>query len=86
MGDEIRGFIKILIKSGVITKDMFVDASQTAKTTGTTVAEALVSLGYATDIEVVKAIAEDSQLDFVDLSHSDVADEVIELMLSLIHI
>lgn len=80
MGDELKGFAKILIDRGVITKDMFVDAAQTAKTTSGEVSDALVKLGYATDVEVMTAVAEVNQLDFVDLTKSDVSDEVIELM------
>ncbi len=80
MGDELKGFAKILIERGVITKDMFVDAEQTARTTSGAVSDALVKLGYATDIEVMKAVAEEHQLDFVDLTRADVADEIIELM------
>lgn len=80
MGDELKGFAKILIDRGVITKDMFVDAAQTAKTTSGEVSDTLVKLGYATDVEVMKAVAEVNQLDFVDLTKSDVSDEVIELM------
>ncbi|MDG1810005.1 MAG: GspE/PulE family protein, partial [Pirellulaceae bacterium] len=64
----------------VITKEMFVDAAQTAKTTSGEVSEALVKLGYATDVEVMKAVAEVNQLDFVDLTKAEVSDEVIELM------
>lgn len=80
MGDELKGFAKILIERGVITRDMFVDAEQTAKTTSSRVADALVKLGYATDVEVMTAVAEEHQLDFIDLTQADVADEVIELM------
>ena len=59
MGDEIKGFAKILIDRGVITRDMFVDAEQTAKTTASEVSDALIKLGYATDIEVMTAVAEE---------------------------
>lgn len=80
MGDELKGFAKILIDRKVITKEMFVDAAQTAKTTSGEVSETLVKLGYATDVEVMKAVAEVNQLDFVDLTKAEVSDEVIELM------
>ncbi|MCP4478773.1 MAG: protein kinase, partial [Planctomycetaceae bacterium] len=39
---ELKGFAKILIDRKVITKEMFVDAAQTAKTTSGEVSEALV--------------------------------------------
>ncbi|MGI9519731.1 MAG: GspE/PulE family protein [Pirellulaceae bacterium] len=80
MGDEIKGFAKILIDRGIITRDMFVDAEQTAKTTASEVSDALVKLGYATDIEVMTAVAQEHQLEFIDLNDAEVADEVIELM------
>ncbi len=80
MGDEIKGFAKILIDRGVITRDMLVDAEQTAKSTSTDVSDALVKLGYATADEVMKAVAEEHKLDFVDLATEEIADAIIELM------
>ena len=80
MGDEIKGFARILINSGVITRDMLVDAQQTARTTSAELSETLVKLGYATADEVMQALAEENSLDFVDLNSEHVPDDVIELM------
>ncbi len=80
MGDEIKGFAKILIDRGVITRDMLVDAEQTAMTTATEVSDALIKLGYATADEVMGAVAEEHHLDFVDLQSAEIADDIIELM------
>ncbi len=80
MGDEIKGFAKILIDRGVITGDMLLDAQQTAKTTSSDVGDTLIKLGYATADEVMRAMALENGLDYVDLTTSDVPDGVIELM------
>lgn len=80
MGDEVKGFAKILIDKGVITRDMLVDAEQTAKTTSAEVGDTLIKLGYATADEVMRAMADDHGLEYVDLTDSEVPDEVIELM------
>ena len=80
MGAELKGFAKILIDRGVITRDMLVDAEQTAKTTSTEVTDALVKLGYATADEVTQAVATEHHLDYVDLNTIDIPDNVIELM------
>ncbi len=80
MGDEIKGFAKILIDRGVITRDMLVDAQQTARTTASEVADALIKLGYATADEVMQALAHEHGLDYIDLNASEVPDDVIELM------
>ena len=80
MGDEVKGFAKLLIERGVITRDMLVDAQQTARTTSAEVSDTLVKLGYATADEVMRAVAAEHGLDYVDLSQEDVSNDVIELM------
>ncbi len=80
MGDEVKGFAKLLIDRGVITRDMFVDAQQTARTTSAEVSDTLVKLGYATADEVMLAVAAEHGLDYIDLSREDVSNDVIELM------
>jgi type IV pilus assembly protein PilB len=80
MGDEVKGFAKFLIDRGVITRDMLVDAQQTAKTTSAEVSDTLVKLGYATADEVMLAVAEEHGLEYIDLREEEVANDIIELM------
>jgi type IV pilus assembly protein PilB len=80
MGDEIKGFARILIDRGVITRDMLQDAQQTARTTSAEVSDTLVKLGYATADEVMRALAADHGLEYVDLGSADIPNDVIELM------
>lgn len=80
MGSEIKGFAKILIDKGVITREMLLDAQQTAKTTSTEVSDTLVKLGYATADEVMMALAREHSLDYVSLEDVDIPSEVIEMM------
>lgn len=78
----IEGFVKILLDSGVITKDQIVDADSTAKQTNRPIAQSLVQLGYATEEEVMRAMAKFHRMEFVDLGSGDIdiAESVIEIM------
>ena len=82
MQSSDKEFVKILIKSGVVSKDQVIDADNLAKSSNPpmSLADALVKTGYATQKEVMKALASHHHLDFVDLDDFDIADNVIELM------
>ncbi|MEM7452969.1 MAG: GspE/PulE family protein [Planctomycetota bacterium] len=80
MAAFIDGFVKILIKNGVVTKEQVVDANNLAKQTKTSLAEALVKLGYATDKEVMRAMASHHRMEYVDLNSVDIPESIIELM------
>ncbi len=80
MAAFIDGFVKILIKNGVVTKEQVVDANNLAQQTKTSLAESLVKLGYATDKEVTKARAAHSRMEYVDLTSVDIPESIIELM------
>ena len=80
MSSALNGFVEILIKSGIVGKDQVVDADGLARQNKTTLAQALVQLGYATDNEVMKAMATANHMDFVDLDRVDIPENIIELM------
>lgn len=80
MAKSFDGFIKILIEDGVITKDQVVDAESLAKQTSKPTAQTLVQLGYATEEEVMKALAQHNRMEFVDLATVEIPEMVIELM------
>ena len=77
-----KEFAKILIKSGMVSKDQILDANNMARSGSTKIslAEALVKLGYATPTEVTSTLAKLHRLDFIDLDTVDIPDHVIELM------
>ena len=80
MSSTLSGFVEVLIKNGIVGKDQVVDADGLARQNKTTLAQALVQLGYATDSEVMKAMALAHHMDFVDLDRVDIPENIIELM------
>ena len=77
-----KEFVKILIKSGVVSKDQVIDADNLARSSNPPISlsDALVRTGYANEKEVMKAMALHHRLEFVDLDGVDIPDNVIELM------
>ncbi len=77
-----KEFVKILIKSGVVSKDQVIDADNLARSSNPPISlsDALVRTGYANEKEVMKAMAKHHRLEFVDLDGIDIPDNVIELM------
>ena len=80
MGIKLDGFVKLLLKDGVIGKDQVIDADNLARQTNTSLAEALVKLGYASEKEVMKALASFHRMEYVDLEHAEISESVVELM------
>lgn len=73
-------FTDILIRKGVISPDQLTEAGQLAKQGGMKVADALIRLGYATGEEVVRAMAEEHMLDYVNLAEVVIPPAVVELV------
>ncbi|MFM7564054.1 MAG: GspE/PulE family protein [Planctomycetota bacterium] len=73
-------FVNLLIKSGVLSKDQAVDADNLARQQNTTLAAALIKLGYATEEEVMRALAKTHRLPYVDLDSLNIPERIIELM------
>jgi type IV pilus assembly protein PilB len=80
MASEFNGFVKILIKNGVVTNDQVIDADNLSRQTKSTLAKSLVKLGYATDREVMQAMASHHHMEFVDLDQFEIPESIIELM------
>ena len=78
--NKIQGFVKLLLDSGSITQDQVVDAENLAKQTDRAIAQTLVQLGYSTEEEVMRALAEHNRMEYVDLSEVEIPEMVIELM------
>jgi len=73
-------YTQILIRQGIISLDQLADAEKTARSSNTPLADALVRLGYATAEEVMRAIAQEHGLEFVDLKEVVVPPSVVELV------
>lgn len=75
-----NGFIKLLIDQGILGEDQVNDAQNLAKQTNKPVATTLVKLGYATDSEVMIALATYHKMEYVDLQNVEISEDIIELM------
>ena len=73
-------FTDILIRNGVISKEQLTHADQVSRDQATSVGEALVSLGYATAEQVMRTIAEEHNLEFIDLNETSISPTVVELV------
>jgi type IV pilus assembly protein PilB len=73
-------FSEILIRQGTISADQFVEAKRVAKTSGKKVVDTLTVLGYATGDEVMRALAKEHGLDFIDLNEVVIPPSVVELV------
>ncbi len=75
-----NAFVTLLIKSGVLSKDQVLDAENLARQQNTTLASSLIKLGYATEEEVMRALAKTHRLPYVDLDTLNIPERIIELM------
>lgn len=80
MAKKIDGFLRELLQAGTISKDQLLDAQAQAKKTGKSVAQTITQLGYATEEEVMMALAKSHRMEFVDLTQVDIPESVVELM------
>ncbi len=76
MGD----FTDILLRQGAVSPDQLDEANQMARESNMTLSEALIRLGYSTGDEVMRAMAEEHRLDFVNLEEVVIPPSVIELV------
>lgn len=78
---KARGdFVDILLRGGNLGPDQLAEAERLANDTGIKIQEALVKSGYATQAEVMQAIAEFHNLQFVDLESVEIPKAVVELV------
>ncbi|NIP86529.1 MAG: type II/IV secretion system protein, partial [Planctomycetales bacterium] len=80
MSTSMGSFTDILLRQGVISPDQLNEAEAMAQESATSVSDALVRLGYATSDEVMRAVAEEHRLDFVNLEEVAIPPAVIELV------
>ena len=78
---KTRGeFTDILLQKGVLSPDQLTEARGMAQQTGAKIQDTLIKLGYATQEQIITAIAEHSGLQFIDLTNVTVPSAVIELV------
>ncbi len=80
MAKKRADFTEILVRRGVVSPDQIQEAGQMAKETGTKLPDALVRLGYATGEEVMRAMAEQHGLNYVNLGEVTIPPSVVELV------
>ncbi len=73
-------YTEILIRKGTISPDQLAEAQQMVAELGIGLPDALTRLGYATGEEVMRAMAEQHGLDYVNLSEISVPPSVVELV------
>src|SRR5258708_31320289 len=73
-------FTDILIRQRIISADQVVEAQNMARATGQRLADALIRLGYASGEEVMRAMAQEYGLDYVNLKEVSIPPAVVELV------
>ena len=73
-------YAEILIRQGTISAEQLAEAKRVAKTSGKKVADQLSVLGYASGDEVMRAMAKEHGLEFVDLNEVVIPPSVVELV------
>lgn len=73
-------FTQILIYQKVISPDQLAEAEKHAKTSKKKLQESLVILGYATPEEVMRAIAQEHSLDYINLNEVVIPPSIVELV------
>ncbi len=73
-------FTDILIRKRIISADQLAEAKRLAKESGKKVADELVRLGYASGDDVMRAIAQEHGLEFVNLNEVAIPPSVVELV------
>ncbi|HEX5273175.1 MAG TPA: GspE/PulE family protein, partial [Gemmataceae bacterium] len=73
-------FTDLLVQKGILSPDQLTEARGMAQQTGAKLQDTLTKLGYATQEQVISAIAEASGLQFIDLTNVTVPAAVVELV------
>src|SRR5258707_4761575 len=73
-------FAEILIRKKLISTDQLAEAKTLAKESRKSVAEELIRLGYASGDDVMRAMAQEHGLDFVNLHEVVIPPSVVELV------
>jgi type IV pilus assembly protein PilB len=80
MATTSGNYTQILVRQGIVSLDQLKEAERMARASSIPLADALVRLGYATGEEVMKAIAQEHGLDYIDLNEVVIPPSVVELV------
>ena len=82
MSNQSNGtsFREILIRQGAVSAEQLAEAENISKSNGEKVGDSLIRLGYAAGDVVMKAIAQEHGLDYVDLREMSIPPTVVELV------
>ncbi|TWU56718.1 Type II secretion system protein E [Rubripirellula tenax] len=75
-----KQFDDLIVQKGIVSLDQFSEAEALAKSTATNVGNALVRLQYATSEEVARVTAESFKMPYVNLRHTSIPLNVVELI------
>jgi type IV pilus assembly protein PilB len=73
-------FTQILVRQGIISLDQLNEARRVAQSSGAALHDTLVRLGYATSDEVMRAVAQEHGLEYIDLREVEIPPSVVELV------
>ncbi len=73
-------FSDILIRAQIVSQEQVAEAKKIAKSQNKKLADALIDLGYATGEEVIRAMAKEHGLDYVNLKEVVIPPAVVELV------
>src|SRR5215467_9492607 len=76
----MANFAEILIRKKLISPDQLAEAKKLSKESRKSVADELIRLGYATSDDVMRAVAQEHGLDFVNLNEVVIPPSVVELL------
>ncbi len=80
MASAAGTFTEILIRDGKISPEQLAEAETLARESGQKTAATLVRLGYASDEDVMRAMAQEHGLEFIDLTQQVIPPSIIELV------
>lgn len=80
MAKARNDYTDLLIKKKILSPEQLDEAGALAGSTGVKLQDALAKLNYATPVEVVRAMAEFHNIEFVDLTTTEIPKSVIELV------
>ena len=76
----MANFAEILIRKKLISPEQLAEAKKLSKESRKSVAEELVRLGYANSDDVMRAMAQEHGLDFVNLNEVVIPPSIVELV------
>ena len=75
-----RIFTEILIRQGILSPEQIAEAKKLSKSSNKKLPDAILTLGYASGEEVMRALAQAEGLDYIDLREVVIPPSVVELV------